>query len=241
MRKYLILTGLFLANFTQAQIMLPSYQAIQYVESSFYPTNTVFCNGTPTEIVDVVSVASGRIWMDRNLGASRVAVSSGDALSFGDLYQWGRLSDGHQCRNSGTTTGRSSSDIPGNSLFVKGSNGTTNDWRNPQNNNLWQGVNGINNPCPSGYRVPTRTELLVEVNSWGGSVLGAFNSSLKLPAAGSRYYLDNSFNAGECAYWTSGITNAGVWYSQSYIALGNTHFIDYKERQYGFSVRCIKN
>jgi hypothetical protein len=241
MCKYLILTGLFLANFTQAQIMLPSYQAIQYVGPPFYPTNTVFCNGTPTEIVDVVSVATGRIWMDRNLGASQVAASSGDALSFGDLYQWGRLSDGHQCRNSGTTTGRSSSDIPGNSLFVRGSNGTTNDWRNPQNNNLWQGVNGINNPCPSGYRVPTRTELLVEVNSWGGSSLGAFNSTLKLPGAGSRDYLSNSFNGGECSYWTSSIVAAPYWQSYRYVALGNLYRVDLDYRQWGFSVRCIKN
>ncbi|MBE8189724.1 MAG: hypothetical protein HAW58_02385 [Candidatus Thioglobus sp.] len=41
-----------------------------------------------------------RVWMDRNLGAQRVARSSTDADAFGYLYQWGRAADGHQQRNS---------------------------------------------------------------------------------------------------------------------------------------------
>ena len=28
-----------------------------------------------------------------------------------------------------------------------------------QNDNLWQGVNGVNNLCPSGFRLPTSTEV----------------------------------------------------------------------------------
>jgi uncharacterized protein (TIGR02145 family) len=32
------------------------------------------------------------------------------------------------------------------------------DWRVPQNDNLWQGVDGTNNPCPEGWRIPTQTE-----------------------------------------------------------------------------------
>ena len=39
-----------------------------------YPMGTVHC-GVPTEIVDVLNPATGRIWMDRNLGASQVATS----------------------------------------------------------------------------------------------------------------------------------------------------------------------
>jgi hypothetical protein len=35
---------------------------------------------------DVVST-TGKIWMDRNLGASEVANSTTDAASYGDLYQ----------------------------------------------------------------------------------------------------------------------------------------------------------
>jgi hypothetical protein len=43
-----------------------------------------------------VTTATGRIWMDRNLGATRVALSSTDTEAYGDYYQWGRPEDGHQ-------------------------------------------------------------------------------------------------------------------------------------------------
>ena len=44
----------------------------------------------------VTNPATGRTWMDRNLGASRVATGNTDAEAYGDLYQWGRAADGHQ-------------------------------------------------------------------------------------------------------------------------------------------------
>ena len=56
--------------------------------------------------------------MDRNLGASQVATSSDDAASYGDLYQWGRGTDGHQIRTSATTTTLSSADVPGHGNFI---------------------------------------------------------------------------------------------------------------------------
>ncbi|PKP05708.1 MAG: hypothetical protein CVU10_10180 [Bacteroidetes bacterium HGW-Bacteroidetes-5] len=107
---------------------------------------------------NVVVGGAGKIWMDRNLGATRVATSSTDAEAYGDLYQWGRLSDGHQIRTSGTTTTLADSDTPGHNNFIRSSSLPI-DWRDPQNDNLWQGVSGTNNPCPSGFRVPTETEL----------------------------------------------------------------------------------
>lgn len=50
-----------------------------------------------------VTSVTGAIWLDRNLGASRVATSSTDSAAYGDLYQWGRLTDGHQERSSSVT------------------------------------------------------------------------------------------------------------------------------------------
>ena len=32
--------------------------------------------------------SAGQVWMDRNLGASRVATSFDDEEAYGDLYQW---------------------------------------------------------------------------------------------------------------------------------------------------------
>jgi formylglycine-generating enzyme required for sulfatase activity len=53
------------------------------------------------------------------------------------------------------------------------------DWRNPQNDNLWQGVSGTNNPCPSGYRLPTEAEWEAERQNWSSNnTAGAFASPL---------------------------------------------------------------
>jgi uncharacterized protein (TIGR02145 family) len=178
--------------------------------------------------------------MDRNLGASQAAISSTDANSYGDLYQWGRRSDGHQCRNSATTTTLSSTDQPANGSFIIAPNSPF-DWRSPQNDNLWQGVNGVNNPCPSGYRLPTEAELETERLSWSSNnAQGAFASLLKLPVAGSRFFSNGSLvNVGTSGvYWSStvnGVNSRSLGFSSSSASMYN--FL----RARGFSVRCIKN
>jgi uncharacterized protein (TIGR02145 family) len=204
-----------------------------------YPAGTVHCSGTPTVVVDVTSPVTGKIWMDRNLGASQVATSSTDAAAYGDLYQWGRAADGHQCRNSATTTVMSSTDQPGHGNFIFVST-SPNDWKSPQNNNLWQGVNGVNNPCPSGYRIPTETELNDERLSWSqNNNVGAFSSPLKFSLAG---YRDGNSSAlhnlgGLGLYWTNSINSSNSKYLR--IELNNANISIYY-RVDGYSVRCIK-
>jgi hypothetical protein len=204
-----------------------------------YPPGTVHCDGTPTAVVDVLNPITGKIWMDRNLGASQVATSPTDQASFGDLYQWGRRADGHQCRNSGTTTTLSNTDQPPHGNFIIG--GSVGDWRSPQNDNLWQGVNGINNPCPNGYRLPSETELNAERTSWSSNNAdGAFASPLKLSMAGSRYSSNGGLNAAGLVgyYWTSTVSGTYSYH------LEFTYFVAYMStpaRQEGFSVRCLKN
>ena len=185
--------------------------------------------------------ANKRIWMDRNLGATRVATSSTDAESYGDLYQWGRGADGHQKRNSATTSTLSASDVPGNGNFILGPTDIPYDWRSGQNANLWQGVNSTNNPCPTGYRLPTETEWNIERLSWSSqNAAGAFASPLKLSLAGYRlrtdgslYKVDNNGN-----YWSSTVTgtNSRLLYFDGSSA-GMADFT----RTYGGCVRCIKD
>jgi len=59
-----------------------------------------------------------KLWLDRNLGAKRIAQFKYDSLAFGDLFQWGRLADGHQIRNSDTTHELSESIVPGHNKFI---------------------------------------------------------------------------------------------------------------------------
>ena len=188
--------------------------------------------------------------MDRNLGASQVATSSTDALAYGDLYQWGRGADGHQLRNSVTTNSVSANDNPGNANFIldAGNNmsGNPGDWRDPQNIDLWQGVSGTNNPCPSGYRVPTSTEWEAERVSWSSSgPAGAFASPLKLPMAGYRSGSNGTIMLADTHgdYWSSSIVTSYMTKlspSLFFYSAGSGVY-DNNEHSQGFSVRCIKN
>jgi uncharacterized protein (TIGR02145 family) len=205
-----------------------------------YPANSVFCAAGATAIVDVTNPTTGKTWMDRNLGASQVATSSTDQNAYGDLYQWGRRADGHQCRTSPTTATLSSVDQPAHGNFITINSGNY-DWRSPQNTNLWQGVNGVNNPCPSGYRLPTETELNNERLSWGSNnSSGAFASNLKWTRAGRRHFHNGSLDQinlrGE--YWSS--TISGVYSRFLYFDSGNGT-MDAYYRARGFSVRCLKH
>jgi uncharacterized protein (TIGR02145 family) len=243
----------FNANQTEMQIILNNGSVINHTISDInnvtfsgqssapiWPVGTVHCTAVPTAIVDVTNPTTGKIWMDRNLGASQVATSSVDTNSYGDLYQWGRRADGHQCRTSPTTATLSSTDQPAHGDFITVNSGNY-DWRSPQNDNLWQGVNGVNNPCPSGYRLPTETEFNAERLSWSAnSSAGAFASVLKLPMAGYRNYSNGSLNlVGSYGYyWSSTVAGAyagNLYFYSSDALMGSSSRAD------GFSVRCLKD
>ncbi|MDG1840920.1 MAG: FISUMP domain-containing protein [Crocinitomicaceae bacterium] len=221
-----------------------------------YPGGSVFGPQGPTVIIDVTNPITGEIWMDRNLGATQAATSSNDALAYGDLYQWGRRSDGHQivtnCGGSfcSTVSGGinvlSSIDQPAHGLQIRGQaitgSGTLNDWRIPQNHNLWQGLNGINNPCPSGYRLPTQAELNAERLSWSSNdAAGALASPLKLPMAGSRSHSSGGHtNGGHGHYWTSTVDGTFSSYL-GFSSNSNSGSIGPGARAAGSSCRCIKD
>ncbi|MEN9304685.1 MAG: hypothetical protein RL264_3114 [Bacteroidota bacterium] len=195
--------------------------------------------GDATVINDVLSPSTNLTWMDRNIGASRVATASNDASAYGDLFQWGRAADGHQCRNSSTTATLSSSDNPGHGNFITGS---ATDWRSPSSNNLWQGVNGVNNPCPSGYRLPTQAEFQLEMNSWSTTFAsGAFNSPLKMTVNGFRGSTGTLSAVGAAAYyWTSSFSSTVGKSNNVFFNSSNTRFNN-TSRSSGLGVRCLKN
>ncbi len=186
---------------------------------------------------DTVISQTGRIWMDRNLGASRVAISYNDELAYGDYYQWGRYNDGHEKKTSGTTETRSSTDDPGHGDFI-----TSIDWRETRNNNLWQGVSGTNNPCPPGFRLPTESELSAELDQWGaGKLFDGFWSPLKIVMAGWRNNSTATITSvNSYAYlWTSTVRPNGDPYA--FIVGSKYAFAETitAPRGDGKSVRCI--
>lgn len=177
-------------------------------------TVTFIYNGAEVTYGIITSSVTGRQWLDRNLGAPNAATSFSDFANYGDMFQWGRLADGHQLINRGATNAEttavngppsatlSSSDIPGHALFI--TSATPFDWRSPKNDNLWQGVSGINNPCPEGWRIPTTEEWTAE----NIANISAGYTQLKLTFGGTRSASTGAFasTTALAGYWTSSVS-----------------------------------
>jgi len=155
---------------------------------------TISHNGT--SYGTVMSPYTGKIWLDRNLGATKVCDKNRDGGNFandneyvttqrecfGDYYQWGRDYDGHQESNS-TTSSNIISTIVGinntgsSSFILDGDNavddGANYDWVSEDDNGSirssnWSKIDG-NSVCPLGFRVPTIEELRVETIDLSGA------------------------------------------------------------------------
>lgn len=235
-------------------------------------TKSPFIDGEPTTITFtynaksvtygiIRSAVTGRKWMDRNLGSPNTPTASDDYANYGDLFQWGRAADGHQLiqRNgptdadvvgvNGTTSTvtpfeYSSVDNPGNKFISVANYAAPFDWRKPSNENLWQATARINNPCPTGWHVPTEDEWADEA---AGNSLTNMNdafSKLNITLSGYRDASTAGFgSSAKTAYlWTSTTTNSPSADYSIYVSFDAT---GYKSgslfRALGFSVRCIKD
>ena len=181
----------------------------------------------------VTSPTTGKVWLDRNIGATQVATSASDSNSFGFLFQFGRSADNHQFRNSSTTTTQEVSHTNTSSNFVL----NYNTWSANLSSYIWQSDwegKVMNDVCPPGFRLPTLSEISAEIGGFSsGNMSGAFSSFLKIPANERR---DNN---------TGNITN----YGYAYLWLDNQSWFYFSASgayngsgpiNAGYGVRCIK-
>ncbi|MCU7602845.1 FISUMP domain-containing protein, partial [Riemerella anatipestifer] len=189
-----------------------------------------------------------------------------DWRAYGSLFQWQRKPDGHELitwtnatsgtpKYSGFGSVSSSWTNAGTNKFIPYNNNSVGSWVNSSTNqsgphNLWQ-VNGSNNPCPSGYHVPTHAEQKALHNAIlgynaGTSSIGSnkmWNEQvLRLPASGNREASNTVFsNRSSSGFlWSSEQYDSNytwsLWFNSGSSYAGYRSF-----RAYGFSVRCIKD
>ncbi|MDT7830918.1 FISUMP domain-containing protein [Flavobacteriaceae bacterium S356] len=217
-----------------------------YIFDGFVFNNTA---GTASVGTPSVTGAGGAVWMDRNLGATQVATSSTDYLAYGNLYQWGRTSDGHEVINwtSSTTSDNAEQSNETAGPVASGAEGTNfitvpsqQDWLTVQDDARWDGANkGVHDPCPTNFRVPTIAEWDAERLSWSSNnSSGAFASPLKLTLASSRLINGELFFPSFVAYyWSSTVSGNNA----RHLSFNTTSAeLNSFARAHGTPIRCIR-
>jgi uncharacterized protein (TIGR02145 family) len=191
-----------------------------------------------------VSATDTLYFMCHNLGSAN---TSANPLSpsweiNGGYWQWGRLGQ--------AAPGPSG---PGSSEANEGSISGWNTTNAP--NGSWQdGTKTGNDPCPTGYRVPTNAQWDAVLANNAQSIVGTwsttstnhtnysagrfFGPALMLPAAGYRFYTDGAlFNRGYYGYYWSS-TELGTGFAWGLLPGSGSAFTLYDDHRNGYSVRC---
>ena len=266
-------TGTILAGVTEPVTLTHNAVVMPALESGVLTmpltgTNTIIdllpridIKSIPASATQVTDVVYGtQTWMDRNLGARRVATEDSpngftginDVFSYGNYYQWGRQADGHEItvwNGTSKTAGRGLADVittlaadayPSHANFIT-------------NNSVWlatpagSGVATLwaiasQGPCPTNYHVPTYTEWNI-ADGHGGwdNNTKTYESTLKLPSSGYRSRTNGTLldQGTQGLYWSNSV--AGNLSRGLYFHSGSVTTYYFTNRARGFTLRCLKD
>ena len=251
---------------------LSGYSALQKLNKGqgFILNATGSCTITPIEPVQdvlykgfnyktVTSPTTNKVWLDRNLGASKVCDQNRSMFAsdldyepsqkdcFGDYYQWGRGADGHQLVSSATTTGLIGNlNNTGSSFVLTDSASSYYDWvslnidTDGNKRSISMSKTDGTYICPAGFRVPSMSELMAEAAN-----MSNLTNVLKFPLNGykSRNIANKIYYKGSMGgLWSQTPDNINNKYGTSLLYdqyTGNQRNGD--ERAIGRGIRCIKN
>jgi len=218
---------------------------INPVSSNFAPKYT-----SGTTDADYSVEIGGTCWAPVNCGYDATD------YPYGKLFQWGRKFGQPYESGNIEAVSMSKSDDTEENKNKHGYNANVDNWfKGDLDNTLWNGnTKGESDPCPSGWRVPTKDELynlmqnhsdMTEKDGQKGYYFSGsttYSDSVPrvfLPAAGFRFYNPGNANGrGNVGnYWSSSIIGSYAYY----LSLNaNAVTINNGGRAYGFSIRCVK-
>ncbi len=182
--------------------------------------------------------------LDRNIGADRVCISKADSSCYGGYYQWGRETDGHESTASNIANTQATAISSVGDTFHYGFNDwTTADTDGSLRQQNWGKTDGTV-LCPTGYRVPTKSEFQAELDLNSPFDDSNFNAFLKLSVAGFHDANDGTMTQqGEAAYyWSQDANDTGTTHAKA-IAFVPSQIVapHIAPRSQGYQVRCIKD
>jgi len=187
----------------------------------------------------IVSPKTGKAWLDRNLGANRACKTQTDIQCYGNLYQFGRIDDGHQTRQPHAYSNQQISNLTPsqNTYFMTGKDWTSADVSGAVRSAIWSSKNNI---CPIGFVVPTLSELMAEDIGTGKT---AFKNFLQLPKSGRRSRTSDRelIDVGSTGYYWSRTVDSDFKAKVLTIKSNGKATTQGLYRNNGLSVRCIQD